>query len=120
MALKDLSTNDAADVLVQISPLIGNITSDEKLMECIGKAYNYDNTEELTEVGRYAKAMSRISDCIPVLLVDHRSDVFGIVAAVKRKEIEEVAGQSIVQTISDLKEIVEDEDLRSFFSVFVS
>lgn len=118
MALKDLSTNDAADVLVQISPLIGNITSDEKLMERIGKAY--DNTEELTEVGRYAKAMSRVFDCIPVLLVDHRSDVFGIVAAVKRKEIEEVASQSIVQTISDLKEIVEDEDLRSFFSAFAS
>lgn len=117
MALKDLSTNDAADVLVQISPLIGNITSDEKLMERIGKA---SDTEGLTEVGRYAESLSRVFSCIPVLLVDHRSDVFGIVAAVKRKEIEEVAGQSIVQTISDLKEIVEDEDLRSFFSAFAS
>lgn len=117
MALKDLSTNEAADMLVQLSPLIDNITSDEKIMESVGKV---SDTEGLTKVGRYAEAFHRLFSCIPELLVTHRSDVFGIIAVVKRKDIKEIDSQSIVQTINDLKEIVEDEDLRSFFSGFAS
>lgn len=117
MALKDLSMAEAADILVQISPLMDNLASDEKIMAQIGKSFN---SEGLTVAGKYAEAAHRVFACIPLLLVDHRADVFGIVATVKRKSIEEIEKQSIVQTMNDLKEIVEDEDLRSFFSAFAS
>lgn len=117
MALKDLSTNEAADILVQLAPLMDNIVSDEKIMERIGKAVD---TSEMTTAGRYSASIHKVLSCVPLLLVDHREDVFGIVAAVKRKDISEIAGQPITQTMADIKQIVEDEDLRSFFSSFAA
>lgn len=115
MALKDLSTNEAADILVQLAPLMDNITSDEKLVERIGKSINRDG---MTRAGIAVEALHRVFDCIPILLVNHRDDVFGIVAVVNHKKLEEVKSQSIVQTKNDLKEILADEDLRDFFDMF--
>lgn len=117
MALKDLSTGEAADILVQLAPLMDNITSDEKIMERIGVQ---SKTEGLTIAGKYAMAMHRVFSSVPLLLVDHRADLFGIVAIINRKDPAEVAAQPIVKTINEIKAIFNDEDLRSFFGAFAS
>lgn len=112
MALKDLSTAEAADILVQLAPLMDNITTDKELMERVGKSIEKAG---MTKVGIAIEAMHRVFSCVPLLLKDHRADVFGIVATVKRKTVAEISGQPIVQTINDIKEILADEDLRDFF-----
>ena len=115
MALKDLSTSKAADILVQLAPLMDNITSDKALMEKVGQSMNKDG---MTKVGMAIEALHRVFSCVPLLFVNHRSDIFGIIAAVKRKDVEEIAAQSIIQTKNDLQEIIEDKDLRDFFAMF--
>ncbi len=117
MALKDLSTAEAADILVQLSPLMDNITTDRELMERVGKSIDKDG---MTKVGIAIEAMHRVFSCVPLLLKDHRADVFGIVATVKRKTVAEIYSQPIVQTIKDIKEILADEDLLDFFDLFKS
>lgn len=113
--LKDLTTAQAADVLVQIAPLIDNITQDEELVGKIGKAIKKDG---MTKMGLTMEALHRVFSSVPVLLGTHRSDIFGIIAAVKNKTVEDVANQSIIDTKNDIEEILKDEDFISFFGSF--
>lgn len=113
--LRDLTTNEAADVLVQLAPLMDNIANDEELINTIGKAIKKDG---LTKTGVMMEALHRVFTSVPVLLGSHRADLFGIIAAVKHKTAEEVAGQSIVVTKNEIKEILEDDDLIDFFDMF--
>lgn len=113
--LKDLSTSQAADVLVQIAPLIDNITQDEELLSKIGNAIKKDGK---TKIGLQMEAMHRVFSSVPVLFGSHRADIFGIIAAVKFKTVDEVANQSIVDTKRDIEEILTDEDFLSFFDMF--
>ena len=115
MALKDYSTAQAADILVRLSPLLENIATDEKIMGTIGKSMD---TEGMTQVGRTMEAMRRTFTSIPLLLGTHQDDIFGVVAIVKGKTLDEVREQPITSTMADIKEIVTDEDLRDFFSAF--
>ena len=115
MALRDFTTNEAADVLVQLSPLLDNIATDDTLMKTIGKGIKKDG---LTKVGIAMEGLHRVFASTPLLLQDHREDVFGIVAIINRKTVDEVKEQNIVQTISEIKALVEDKDLLSFFSTF--
>lgn len=113
--LKDLTTTQAADVLVQIAPFIDNITQDEELLQKIGKAIKRDG---MTKIGLQMEAMHRVFSSVPVLFGTHRNDIFGIIAAVKFKTVDEVANQSIVDTKKDIEEILKDEDFISFFGSF--
>lgn len=110
--LKDLTTAQVADVLVQIAPLIDNITQDEDLMQRIGKSIKRDG---MTKIGLQMEAMHRVFSSVPVLLGSHRDDIFGIIAAVKFKTVDEVANQSIVDTKNDIEEILKDKDFIDFF-----
>ena len=115
MALKDYSTAQAADILVRISPLLENITTDEDIMGTIGKSMN---TEGMTRVGRIVESMRRTFTSIPLILGTHQDDIFGIIALVKGKTLEEVREQPITATMADIKDVATDEDLRDFFSAF--
>lgn len=117
MALKDLSTDAAADVLVRLAPLLDSIAGDEKIIERISTPIP---KEGITKAARTVETFHRLFDCVPILLVDHRHEVFGILAVTNGKSVEEIAAQSIVQTKNDLKEILSDEDLQDFFTMFVS
>lgn len=113
--LKDLTTEQAADVLVQIAPLIDNITQDEDIFQKLGKAIKKDG---MTQIGVAMEAAHRLCSSVPVLLGKHREDIFGIIAAVKFKTMEEVKNQSIIETKKDLEDIFKDEDFISFFDMF--
>ena len=113
--LRDLSTNEAADILIQLAPLMDNIANDEELVGIIGKAIDKNGK---TKIGLTMEALHRVFTSVPVLLGSHRPDIFGIIAAVKKKTVEEVASQSFVATKDDIKEILEDEDLIDFFGMF--
>ena len=115
MALKDLTTNQAADILVRLSAPMSNIATDEKIMETVGKSMD---TTGMTKVGRNIEALKRVFTSIPLLLGTHKSDVFEIVAIVKGKTAQDVAEQPITVTLSEIKEITKDKDLLDFFSEF--
>ena len=115
MALKDFTTDQAADVLVRLSAPLSNIATDEKIMETVGKSID---TTGLTQVGRNIEAMKRVFTSLPLLLGTHKNDVFEVISIVNGKTVEDVAAQPITVTIKEIKEIVKDKDLLDFFSEF--
>ena len=117
MKLSALTTDKAADVLVEITPYISNIVKDETFTNKLGKAIRKD---ELTEIGVLAAGIDRLADFVPFLLKDHRTDVYGILSVVNEKTVDEVAAQNIMVTMNETREILKDEDFVSFFKSFAS
>ena len=61
------------------------------------------------------KGTQMISEIVPIVLKDHRQDLYQILGASNKKTTEEIGGQSIIETIAQVREMVEDKDLQSFF-----
>ena len=118
MKLSELTTEQAADALCELAPYIDSITHDESILSEIGKVENFENG--ITQQGLVLVWAGRISKLIPVLLRTHRDDVYGILSIINEKCVDEIAKQSIKETIKQVKNAVEDEDLMSFFDLSAS
>ena len=115
MKLSELSTDQAADVLCELSPYIDNITHDEAIVSEIGKVENFEGG--ITQQGLAVIWAGRISRLIPTLLKTHRADMYGILSIINEKPVEEIARQNIKDTIQQVKDAIQDEDLVSFFGL---
>lgn len=109
MKISQMTTDKAADVLIRIAEPASSIMHDEKVYEMLEKLAKGNSD---SAVKFFADNISMV---VTVLLKDHRSDVFEVVAAMNDKTVEEVAGQPITQTIKDIKECW-DGDLTDFFA----
>lgn len=116
MKLSELSTDQTADVLCELSPYIENITSDKDIVSEIGRVQNFENG--ITQQGLAVVWAGRISKLTPVLLKTHRTDVYGILSIINEKSIEDIAKQNIKETIQQVKDALLDEDLMSFFNLY--
>lgn len=113
MKLSDLSTEKAADVLCEISVYTLSILGDEKLRESLRNGIDKTGAETFAE--KYAFATEKITALLPVLLKTHRDDLFGIIAAVNSISAYVVAKQNVMVTLNQIKEIMRDEEMISFF-----
>lgn len=113
--LSDLSTDECCEVLCEIAQPVQNIVDDEALMKTIGKGMEKSKKKELTFVGTVMAASSRIVSALPVLLKEHRNDVYAIISAIGGMSVDEVAAQNILTTMQQAKEIIMDKQLIDFF-----
>lgn len=108
MKISQMTTDQAADVLIRIADPAANIMHDSDALAMLDDLSN-SNADN---------AVKFFADNIPkvtvVLLKNHRSDVYEIVAALAEKTIDEVANQKITETIKDIKESW-DGELIDFF-----
>nr|DAW67929.1 MAG TPA: hypothetical protein [Caudoviricetes sp.] len=116
MKLSELSTDRAADVLCEISVFLLNITSDEDVITSL----KLNTKEAKTVAEKYAMAANRVSQWVPMLLKTHREDVFGILAVLNEKNVDDIREQKIVETLRQIREIAQDKELIDFFSSCVS
>lgn len=112
MKLSQLNTDEALDVLCEITPLISSIVSDDALMTTLGKAVK---REGLTKAGIMLLGAEKLTKLAPILLKDHRAEVYGVVAALNQTTAEEIASQNIIKTSAQIREILRDKDLLAFF-----
>lgn len=116
MKLSEFSTDEALDVLCTITPHVSNIVEDSAIMDAIGKA---EDVGKLTPAGALILVAEKISTLIPVLLKDHRADVFGILAALNKTDAGTIGSQPVMTTMKQIKEdILGDEELIDFFKSF--
>lgn len=118
MRISELSTEKAASILCEITPFIANISSDEELLKELREVVdvkNANNRAELMLVG--ATKLTRI---IPILLKRRKDDVFGILATLSETSADEIAKQNILTTVAQIREIIKDKELLSFFSSSVN
>lgn len=112
MRLSELTTDAAADVLCTITPYITNITADSAITDTISTAIK---TEGLTKAGVLLVGAQRINTLAPLLLKDHRTDVYGILAAIEGVSVAEISAQPLLDTMAQIRELLRDEDFLAFF-----
>lgn len=115
MKLSELTTEQAADVLCELTPYIANITGDKALLDELGKKFD-GKGKSVAEL--YAYGAQKYAMLVPVLLKDHRADVFGILAGLNGTTTESVAKQNILTTILQIRTVFKDKELLDFFESF--
>ncbi len=112
----ELSTDKALDVLCELTPYVSGICSDSELLSTLGE--KTDSDENMNTYEKFALLAGRISKIIPALLKGHRLDVYGILSVLNEKSAKEISSQSVTETIKQLKEVFQDNELLDFFKSF--
>ena len=110
--LSDLGTDECLDVLCAIAPSIQAIVEDKDIMTALGKAID---KKGLTKAGVLMTAASKLVGAVPLLFKAHREDVYNILSTVGGVTVEEVKAQNMLDTMQQLKEILQDRPLLDFF-----
>lgn len=113
MRLSELSTDRATDVLCELTPYIANIVSDEELLEELKKAV--DRKDIVNKAQWLAVGAEKITKIMPILLKKRKEDVFGILAVMNEKSVEQIANQNILVTLKQAKTAFKDKELIDFF-----
>ena len=115
MKLSELTTEQATDLLCELTPYIANITGDKALLDELGKKFD-NKGKSVAEL--YTYAAKKYATLAPVLLKEHRADVFGILAILNGITAETVAKQNILTTILQVRAVFKDKELLDFFESF--
>lgn len=110
--LSDLSTDECLNVLCEITPFVSNIVSDEEIMDAIGKAAE---KKGMTAIGVMMTGVGRIARAAPMLLKNHRNDVYEILSILGEMTVEEVAAQNTMVTLAQIRVVCKDKVLLDFF-----
>ena len=113
MKLSEFTTSDGINVLCELSPYVFNIVTDDDLMTELRKAISpkkYTTTVEWIALGA-----AKVSKIIPIVFKKRKSDVIGILAILNSTTTEKIAKQNLLVTAKQLKELVNDKELISFF-----
>lgn len=113
MKLSQLSTERAADVLCELTPYIANIVEDSELMESLRDAIDTDKVKTKAEL--IAIGAGKVTRLIPIILKKRRSDVYGILAVLNEKSVEQIAMQNFLITMKQIKDMAKDKELVDFF-----
>lgn len=113
MKLSELDTSSAADVLCEIGAYALSILADEELAAELKS--KIDGSGELSRLELYTFGVKKISALLPIILKKHRDDVFGILAVVNGCSVNDIAGQNIMTTMQQVKDLAADKDMIDFF-----
>jgi len=108
MKLSKMTTDQAADVLVQIAQPVSNIMDDPEVEKLVS---GLDKEKDKTIMRIFASLLPKV---VPLALKSHREDFFEIVGALEHKTASDVKKWPLTKTMSVLRDSV-DKDLIDFF-----
>lgn len=109
MKLSEMSTEKAMDAMLELVEPIGNIANDKQIGQAFKRLTSVDGPRSLVE--RFSEIYGEL---VPLALKTHREDAIAILAAITGKTRAAIKKQSILVTMTDARESV-DEELISFF-----
>lgn len=112
MKISELSTEQALDVLCEITPLVSEIISDEDLAAEVKKKIG--DTEGLTRADIIAFGIEKLGAIANVLLKKKRDSVCAVLAAVNLTDAETIKKQNIIKTLSQIRELAKDKEFLAF------
>lgn len=115
MKLSELTTEQAVDVLCELTPYIANIIGDKALLDELGKKFD-SKGKSVAEL--YTYGAQKCAMLVSVLLKDHRADVFGILSVLNDTTAEAVEKQNVLTTILQIRSVFKDKELLDFFKSF--
>lgn len=113
MKISQMTTEQATDVLCEITPSITEILSDTDLIGELNKAVNAEATK--TMGAKIVLFGEKITKIIPILLKKKRKCVYQILGVLNEKTVDEISKQSFLTTALQIREITKDKDLIDFF-----
>lgn len=113
MKISEISTDNAMDVLCELTPYVTNIVTDETLVAELKEAIDFKDANTMAE--KMALTAGKITKIIPIILKNRKNDVFGIVGVLNEKTIDEIAKQNIIVTMKQIRDIAKDKELLDFF-----
>lgn len=115
MKLSQLTTERAADVLCELTPYIANITGDKSLLDELSNKFD---SKGKSAAELYTFAAHKYATLVPILLKDHREDVFGVLSVLNETELDKIAKQNVMKTMKQVRDLFQDKDLLDFFKSF--
>lgn len=115
MKLSELTTERAADVLCELTPYIANITGDKSLLDELANKFD---SKGKSAAELYTFAAHKYAALVPLLLKEHRNDVFGVLSVLNETELDKIAKQNIMETMKQVREVFQDKELLDFFKSF--
>lgn len=113
MKLSELSTDQVADVLCELSPYVDSIASDNEVVDSVGKVM--EDGQDLNLYGKVMLLAGRVGKFVPILLKTHRADVYGILSVMNDQPVAEIAAQKFTDTMKQVRELFNDEEFFAFF-----
>ena len=116
MKLSELTTDRALDVLCELTPAVANIVEDKAVASALERAIpeKKEDPEKEESASNFAsglKIFGEIGRMAPVLLKNHRRDVYTILSVVNERPVEEISAQPLMNTVRQGR----DSDLLAFF-----
>ena len=109
MKISQMTNDQACDAIIRLTPAVANIADEPKLDPIL---------KELGEKKEGVSVLHLVSNMlpkiVPLLLKDHKADLYEIISVLSDKTKAEVGKMRIVDTISVLRDSI-DEDLIGFF-----
>lgn len=124
MKLSELNTDRALDVLCELTPYASNIMEDEQILSALdgflgqSRAEKPENGNENNGADAPVDGIRMFGGMvknIPLLLKTHRADVYGILSIMNERSVVEISTQPIKDTIQQVREMLEDNELMAFF-----
>ena len=110
MRISEMSTEQARRALCLLADPVASIVGDKKLMEAMAQM---TRPEDGGTVGMRFGGMIR--SFLPLLLEDHAAETYAIIAALTDKTAQQVSEQRFLETLQDVKGMV-DRELVDFFT----
>lgn len=108
----ELGTDESLDVMVEIAAPAASIVNDTALIEELRKALPAGTH---TQADVYRFAVSKIAVLVPIVLKQHRADLYAILSPFNGKTADEIGKQKFMQTCAEVKMLVCDKELVDFF-----
>lgn len=110
MKISEMTNDQAADTLVRISEPFASLCNDEQISELLEKYKDMEETQVISIIGKF------LPEIVACAFKKHRDDVMEIVGALTMQSKEKAAKMKVGDTLKVIREAVNDEDLRGFFT----
>ena len=110
--LSTMTTDETCDVLCVCAPCIQSMADDKNLVKEMQRILPKGEHSRM-DVQRFG--LSRLAVLVPIILKDHRSDLYCILSQFNGKTEEECGKQNIMETLAEARELLSDKDFVDFF-----
>lgn len=113
MKISKLSTDEALDALCELTPYINNIVTDDALLDGLKAKVKATGNETKAEI--MAMGAEKINKIVPIVLKEHKDDVYGILAVLNDADVDAIGKQNVIKTMSQIRDLIKDKEFLDFF-----
>ena len=112
----ELGTDEALDVTLEIAQPISNLIEDEKLVAELCRTLPKGATNRIAVMHF---GLTKVVKLLPIVLKDHRTDVFAILSPFNGLTVEEIGKQNFLVTCKQVADLLHDKSFTDFFKSYL-